>query len=190
MPGSHYQGTQFQSTIELRSKTFLSTSYASGGTRLFCIYQVGFESSRRAEQMARSKKNKEEDKKARRVARGKKGPLRKRKVQESTYKRYRAAVKALFKGLEDQGIKVLNSVHEFESIISDNIESLWEKGDPRSFAENLLSGLHFEVPSLRGQQRDCWDLVAVWQREEPPRRATPFEARLAMALVGLGVASR
>jgi integrase len=78
------------------------------------------------------------------------------------------------------------------------VEYLWEQGDGKSWATDLLSALVWTSPNLKGQLLTAWGLVRAWGIHELPTRAPqlPRDAFLALAQtltqaghadVGLGV---
>jgi len=75
-------------------------------------------------------------------------------------------------------------VWQLDELLGEAIEFAWETGEQRGLAGNLLSGLEFFCPVLRGQLRYSWKLWRVWGNFAQPCRAPPFnvESVLAVAL--------
>eukprot|EP00438_Fugacium_kawagutii_P020298 Skav211648 [mRNA] locus=scaffold1290:276136:276873:- [translate_table: standard] len=59
---------------------------------------------------------------------------------------------------------------------------MWQNGDPKGWAGDLLSGLGHLIPSVKGHLAGGWRLHSAWGRAELPLRALPFTPKLVYAL--------
>ena len=73
--------------------------------------------------------------------------------------------------------------HGFHREVSHFIESLWEEGDPKSWAS--VSGLGHFIPAVKPHLLASWRLHSAWTRAELPARAPPLTALLVYALAQL-----
>ena len=62
------------------------------------------------------------------------------------------------------------------------ISYLWENGDPRTLAGDVISGLTLFAPAVKGRLRGSWRLLKAWGKAELPARAPPFTAVLVYGL--------
>lgn len=113
------------------------------------------------------------------------GPLRDLVVQPSTAKRYRHAVSSFFLWCQSLSHVLPSSLVEFDLLVADYINALWEEGEGRSLAANVLSGLQHYRPFLRRNLPCAWRLIGAWGRRELPARADPVSILVLEALCGL-----
>ena len=130
------------------------------------------------------KKLKATGKGARRAQRKQIGRLTDNRVQPRTRQRYREAVAKYMKWLEVEGKEMPSEPSEVEETVCDYIEDLWESGETRRWAGDVLSGLQFEIKALKGHLKEGWTLLGVWQKNEPPTRAIPMSREQAEAMAG------
>ena len=94
--------------------------------------------------------------------------LRSACLAPDTYKAYRRAV-AVF--LRDTGLRFTDlttrSIHTIDLYCAAWIESEYEAGGSRSYAENLESGLAFFAPRLKGLLREAKLRLRGWRRRPP-----------------------
>ena len=64
------------------------------------------------------------------------------------------------------------------------IETIWEEGDPKCWASDVLASLQCVVPLVKGHLTLSWTLVAAWNRHELPSRALPFTPQIAAGFAG------
>jgi len=76
---------------------------------------------------------------------------------------------------------------DLDGSIAKFVEQLWQEGDPRYWAEDMLSGFTKMIPSLKGGFRLSWSLVTAWQRNEPPQRCAPLSLDVLLAMIGYAV---
>eukprot|EP00971_Amphidinium_carterae_P331288 6464771-Amphidinium_carterae.1 len=62
------------------------------------------------------------------------------------------------------------------------LEELWECGEAKSEAANVLSGIQHFLPFMRHKLLSSWRLYTAWSKHELPRRAPPLSMELAYAL--------
>ena len=117
----------------------------------------------------------------RRVDRGKLGKLKDLVIARSTKIRYDKAMERFFSWQEANG----RQLDDMGTLAVDYIETLWEEGDPRSWAGDLLSGLQHSIPMLKGMLGEAWRLVRAWQKHEIPSRAPPLLRVLVQAMAQL-----
>ena len=77
------------------------------------------------------------------------GCLRDLIVTAKTKRIYDVACCQFFSFLEKQGLKIPAEPDDFDTLVSEYVCFLWEDGDSRSVATNLLSGLQHHVPFLK-----------------------------------------
>jgi len=123
-------------------------------------------------------------KKARQAARAHIKSLHHLVIQPSTAARYRFAIARFAEWRRQLQLPRFTSIAELDENISVYIEHLWQEGDPRSFAGDLLSGLQHEIPSPKKQLPSGWRLLTAWRKAELPSRATPFTIFLVQAAAG------
>ena len=110
--------------------------------------------------------------------------LRDYTITDKTRRRYESAVAHILPHLEAQ-----ESLHDLDGILSDWIEWQWVRGEPLTLIADVLSGLHFFWPEIRGHLRQAWRLFKSWRRVETPSRAPPLTCDLACAFVAKAVAA-
>ena len=64
---------------------------------------------------------------------------------------------------------------------------MWEEGDPKASASNLLAGMQHFFPSCRGHIPSAWHLLHAWSRAELPARAPPLTIEIVKGLDGLAI---
>ena len=110
--------------------------------------------------------------------------LRDYTITEVTKRRYEGAVARILPHLEAQ-----ENLFDLDGILSDWIEYQWVKGEPLTLIADVLSGLHFFWPEIRGHLRQAWRLFKSWRRVETPARAPPLTRDLACAFIAKAVAA-
>lgn len=124
----------------------------------------------------------ESTRRARAKARQQVGTLQSQVVQPQTLKRYHQAVHALLDFLIARQMSYPTSNPQSDSAACEYIEELWENGDPKGWAGDLLSGLGHLIPSCKGHLAGGWRLHSAWTRAELPLRAAPFTPKMVYAL--------
>ena len=120
----------------------------------------------------------------RRQARRALGTLRDQVIARSTLTRYEKAVALFFKFIEERGEETPESSERMDELASARIEDLWQEGDQRTYAGDLLSGLSHFMESLRGKLPGSWRLFTAWGKAELPCRAPPLSVDICLALIG------
>ena len=101
---------------------------------------------------------------ARKEERNRLGTLREQMVLPSTRKRYEDAMKRFFDWMQRQNLEIPSTIQELDEALCHFLETLWNEGDPQSWAGDCLSGVSSEGPSARGSLKDSWKLLSIWQR--------------------------
>ena len=110
------------------------------------------------------------------------GPLKKRIVKDRTKKAYDKACLWFFRWVVAWGIQLPSELWGFDDLVCTGIECLWEEGENRSVAGNLISGLQHATPPLAGCLKGSWRLWNAWGRAEIPMRAPPLTWEMTKAL--------
>ena len=127
---------------------------------------------------------------ARQAERRRIGRLRNTIIQPGTEKRYVESIERFLKWLADRGYEVPSTREEFDEVVSEFIEILWDEGAPKGHASDLVSGLQHKSPPLKGHFALSWRLLKAWGRAELPCRAPPMPWVLLKAAVALSFALR
>ena len=112
------------------------------------------------------------------------GKLRTRVIQKATLKRYKQALCWLFLCFSLGQIAVPKSEWEMDAQVGAFIDMAWQEGEPRNLVGDMLSGLSYFIPPLRGKLGGSWRLYDAWGRSELPARAPPLTPLMATALCG------
>jgi len=117
------------------------------------------------------------------AARGRLGPLSSLIVSLKTRnQRYRPACVRFFSWLADQSISLAPTVMGIDAQVAGYIEYLWQEGDGRNMAGDILSGLTFFCPHVKGSLHCSWQLFKTWSRQELPARAPPIPEMWVLAM--------
>eukprot|EP00438_Fugacium_kawagutii_P028597 Skav226689 [mRNA] locus=scaffold3971:127189:127818:- [translate_table: standard] len=73
---------------------------------------------------------------------------------------------------------------EFDGMVSEYIEFLWEEGHSKSEASYALASIQFYRPQVKGHLVWSWKMAKAWSQLELPTRATPLTPELLMSLAG------
>ena len=122
-------------------------------------------------------------KEERRTERQKIGKLTEQQVSQSTKGRYQEALKDLESFTKIPLSELLHS-SGVDEVLASYVEMLWEDGEPKVKANYTLAGIQFHRPSLKGQLRQSWRLLSLWNKLEEPRRATPLSPSLLLSFAG------
>ena len=122
----------------------------------------------------------------RKKARSSMGPLRALLVSKQTLKtRYEPACRSFFEWLLSSEQQVSKSIIGIDLQVSSFLEHLWMEGEGRNAAGDVLSGLSFFCPHLKGHLVASWQLFKAWSRMELPQRAPPLPEEWLWALAAL-----
>ena len=113
------------------------------------------------------------------------GTLRDRQVTTGTAARYHIQV-LTFLNLPSQA-QLPRSLWDFDELLSARVEALWEEGDPKASASNLLAGIQHFFPPCRGHIPSAWRLLHAWGRAELPSRAPPLTLGIVKGFAGLAI---
>ena len=111
------------------------------------------------------------------------GKLRDTIIAAKTLVRYDKAVKYFFEFTCLNNLTLAATTAELDSQLQLFIETLWQEGEPRSWAADTLSGLHHHLTaSVKGRIKGAWRLHDAWVKCEIPSQAAPFLPRHIMAV--------
>ena len=111
-----------------------------------------------------------------------KGRLRDQLVSPRTLHRYKLAVRAYFDFIAGSGHGLPTSLVALDQSLESYIEALWELGESKSMAGDVLSGIGHFLPAVRRQMSGAWRLHGAWGRAELPARAPPLTPLFTYAL--------
>jgi len=114
--------------------------------------------------------SKGERKEARRVL----GRLQDGLIQERTRKRYFAAVETFTNFLATHQLRNATSADGLDALVSLFINDLWENGESKGIANDVISGLGHYMPAVKRSLVGSRRLLACWGRLELPNRAPPL----------------
>jgi len=112
------------------------------------------------------------------------GPLAHNLVRPSTLNRYAASFQQFTLHLGSLRAVWPSDIQEYDNIVSDYLELLWDTGEPRSSAAYTLASIQFYLPQLRKHLPRSWKLKAVWDRLELPAQAVPLSLEHTIAIAG------
>ena len=120
------------------------------------------------------------------AAKTKKGRQRQRRglrlrdftVTQKTKARYESAVSKILPFLESQ-----DDTSDLDGLVCDFMELQWSRDEAVGYIADVLSGLHFFMPELRGTLRHSWRLFRQWRRVEAPQRAPPLTVWIVKAVI-------
>ena len=93
------------------------------------------------------------------------GRLKNLVIQPATLRRYETAMKHFLEFLRWNGYTLPSGYEEVDRLASLYVEELWEEGDSRYLAQDVLSSLqHFE-PQLKRRLLQSWRLIKAWQKK-------------------------
>ena len=129
----------------------------------------------------------DEERRRRKHRRASLGTLRENQIKPRTRARYTYAVESFFQWLECMSLATPAATAEFDLLVCDYLEHLWQEGDCLALAGDTLSGLTASVKTLKRGLPESWSALTTWQGLEPPSRAPPLWDEAACALVGLAL---
>ena len=135
--------------------------------------------------VAMSKRVQWKDSKAERKAeRQKVGRLEDQRISPATANRYRDSLKevAEFAGLQTAELLQRGDI---DDLLSSYIELLWEDGETKTKGNYAVAAVQFQKPSLKHHLHRSWKLLALWNKIEQPRRATPMDCSMVLAFAGI-----
>ena len=105
-------------------------------------------------------------------------------IQPATEKRYDLALGVFFDWLEVEGRGVPRFAAALDAAVAECIEALWDGGESKGLAGDLLSAVTLHIPPAKGKLPMGWRLLKAWQRMELPAQAPPFDELAIGGLVG------
>ena len=128
--------------------------------------------------------NWQDTKAERRRERQKIGRLSDQKISPTTKQRYEQSLKDLA-AFQNVTVDALLQDQNLEDILSNFIEQLWEDGETKTFGSYAIAAVQHFRPQLKGRLTQAWKLMALWNKLEQPRRATPLDPSLLLAFAGV-----
>ena len=108
-------------------------------------------------------------KSTRRAERAKLGPLRSLVVTTATLNKYEKSMRAFFQWMEEEEEELPTEVPALDISLCRFIENLWQEGESRSVASNVLAGFQNALPHLRRRLNGAWRLTSAWQKKKSCR---------------------
>ncbi len=102
------------------------------------------------------------------------GRLETNLVRKSTLERYCRAFTDFTQYVGESYSSWPSTPAQFDSIVSEYLEVLWDAGETKSTAAYTLAAIHYYLPRLKHQLSRSWKLKAIWDKLELPCRAVPF----------------
>ena len=117
------------------------------------------------------------------------GPLRQKRLQPATQKRYLVAARWFLWWLHIYSLPYSDSVQELGSQLSSFIEYLYESGEHRGLAGDVISGSQW-ILSAKRVFIQAWSVHKAWGERELPRRAPPLPIGILLAMAGTALYCR
>jgi hypothetical protein len=118
------------------------------------------------------------------------GPLRRNLVAAKTEIRYLHSVVAFLWYICFSGLPLADSYEMLDSQLCLFVEHLYETGEGKSFANDLLSGTQHFLLISRHHLHASWRLMGVWKKLEVCERAPPLPEICMLALAGVAVSQQ
>ena len=115
------------------------------------------------------------------------GLLSDKLLSPSAHKRYSRACNTFFAWMRQHQQHLPADTTAFDNLIVMYIDCAWEEGESKGHIGDLLSALHYFVPSIRGCLNASWRMHSAWSRHELPTRCFPMTQDMASALSGLAL---
>ena len=101
--------------------------------------------------------------------------------------RYKPACAAFFAWLAAEQQCLAPTVVGIDIQVASYISFLWDEGEGRNAAGDILSGLSHYCPHLKGNLKGGWQLFKAWSRQELPNRAPPLPEIWVWAMAAMSV---
>ena len=124
------------------------------------------------------------EKEERAQARRKIGRLQTARLKPSTIIKYCTNLLFFLDWIETNVGYIPAAPDELTDCLCEFGEFCWAEGEGLARYAGVLSAFPYVMCSLRGKLKDAWVLVDTWRMNEVPTRATPFPAKVLVALVG------
>ena len=105
-------------------------------------------------------------------------------VRKFTVERYNEAFNLFTEHLSQLGRAWPVSPEEYDLVVSEYLELLWDSGEPKSMAAYTLAALLYFIPPLKKRLPRSWKLKATWDKLELPCQAIPLDLDTLFAFVG------
>ena len=112
------------------------------------------------------------------------GKLRHQVLSKKTEERYAAAFTAFRQFHKLACNFAIHNFEEFDDVVAEYIEFLWESGEPKSYANYTLAGIQFYRPQVKQHLPWSWKLAKIWNQVQVPVRATPLTPQVMLAFAG------
>ena len=112
------------------------------------------------------------------------GRLETNLVRKSTLDRYARTFNEFSEYMQQIYTAWPTSAPEFDKVVSEYLEVLWDAGETKSSAAYTLASIHYFLPQLKHQLPRSWKLKAIWDKLELPCQAVPLNPTTLFALVG------
>lgn len=112
------------------------------------------------------------------------GRLETNLVRKSTLERYARSVAEFSDYIRESYGSWPTSAPEFDRLVSEYLEILWDAGETKSSAAYTLASIHHFLPQLKHQLTRSWKLKAIWDRLELPCQAVPLDVDTLFAFIG------
>lgn len=104
-------------------------------------------------------------------------------VRKFTVDRYNEAFNLFTEYLHQLGRSWPVSPEEYDFVVAEYLEMLWDSGEPKSVAAYTLASLLYFIPPLKKRLPRSWKLKATWDKLELPCQAIPLDLNALFAFV-------
>ena len=112
------------------------------------------------------------------------GTLELNLVRKFTVERYTSCFNSFMSYLRQTRAAWPSTGAEYDLIVSEYLEILWDGGDPKSVATYTLAAIHYFIPQLRRSLNRSWKLKATWDKLELPCQAIPLDVDMLFSFLG------
>lgn len=112
------------------------------------------------------------------------GSLNLNLVKRITVARYAEHFNRFSQHLQDTRQAWPQSPEEFDLVVSEYLEILWDLGSTKTSATYTLAAIHYYLPQLKRKLPRSWQLKGVWDKLELPCQAIPLDLDTLFAIVG------
>ena len=113
------------------------------------------------------------------------GKLRHQVLSSRSEERYRECFTEFRKFHQLSASFVLPDFDEFDEMVAEYVEMLWETGEPKKAANYTLAAIQNFRPQAKQHLPWSWKLVKVWNQVELPKRATLMSPEMVLAFAGV-----
>ena len=105
------------------------------------------------------------------------------RVAAQTRNRYCKAYARLSAFAQEREVRITR-VEDLDMLLSWYIETLWQEGDPRPYANDAAAAVQYYFPAARRNLNLAWSLCAAWGRHELPAQALPLTPSMLAGFCG------